>query len=436
VKSKTTIVILLALALGVLLGLIAHAGVPAGPARTELVGVLDTVTHLFLNLIKMVVAPLVFAVIVAGIAGARGSQGMGPVFLRAVLWFLSASVVCGALGFLAARALGIGAGLHLTDTGTGTGTGETGLDAEPLDYRSFIEGVVPQSFVAAMAENNALQILVFGIFVGLALRSLKRHGSHRIAVIVDELVAVMLTITGYVMRAAPVGVFAAVASAFTEQGVGAFAAYGTFIASFYASLAVLWVLMGAVAAMLLGRAALALFAAIREPMFVAFSTSSTEAAFPKLIESLTRFGIDRRTTGLVLPLGYAFNLDGSMIYMTFASMFLVNAYDVDLSLGQQIALVALLLLSSKGMAGVPRGALVIVAAVVPTFGVPAAGIALLLAIDQILDMARSATNILGNAIATAVIARNAEPTAADEDQAGEDSEVQATVASAPSVGAS
>jgi Na+/H+-dicarboxylate symporter len=409
VKSKTTIVILLALALGVLLGLIAHAGVPAGPARTELVGVLDTVTHLFLNLIKMVVAPLVFAVIVAGIAGARGSQGMGPVFLRAVLWFLSASVVCGALGFLAARALGIGAGLHLTDTGTGTG--ETGLDAEPLDYRSFIEGVVPQSFVAAMAENNALQILVFGIFVGLALRSLKRRGSHRIAVIVDELVAVMLTITGYVMRAAPVGVFAAVCSAFTEQGVDAFAAYGTFIASFYASLAVLWVLMGALAAMLLGRAALALFAAIREPMFVAFSTSSTEAAFPKLIESLTRFGIDRRTTGLVLPLGYAFNLDGSMIYMTFASMFLVNAYDVDLSLGQQIALVALLLLSSKGMAGVPRGALVIVAAVVPTFGVPAAGIALLLAIDQILDMARSATNILGNAIATAVIARNAEPTA-------------------------
>jgi Na+/H+-dicarboxylate symporter len=208
------------------------------------------------------------------------------------------------------------------------------------------------------------------------------------------------------MLAAPVGVFAGIASAFTSQGLDAFATYASFIGGFYMSLSALWVLMIAVAVAFLGRAAFRLVRIVREPMVIAFATSSSEAALPKLIEGLTKFGIEKRTTGFVLPLGYSFNVDGSMMYMTFASVFLMNAYGIDMDLGQQIAMTAMLLLSSKGMAGVPRGSLVVVAAVVPGFGIPAAGIGVLLVIDQLLDMGRTATNILGNAIATAVIGRN------------------------------
>jgi Na+/H+-dicarboxylate symporter len=227
---------------------------------------------------------------------------------------------------------------------------------------------------------------------------------------------VMLRVTGYVMLAAPVGVFAAIAAAFTAEGFDAFATYASFIGGFYVSLSALWVLMIAVAVAFLGKAAFRLLRTVREPMVIAFATSSSEAALPKLIEGLTKFGVDKRTTGFVLPLGYSFNVDGSMMYMTFASVFLLNAYGIDMDLGQQIAMTAMLLLSSKGMAGVPRGSLVIVAAVVPAFGIPAAGIAVLLVIDQLLDMGRTATNILGNAIATAVLGRSHDKAARVEDQ--------------------
>jgi len=398
-KNKSTMWILAALVFGIVIGLLFHWLLPVD-TRESVVAVLDTVTHMFLNLIKMIIAPLIFATLVSGIAGAAKSAGVGKLFGRSMIWFLSASVLVGAFGFITAHALNVGDGLHLMPGG------DAGMETKPLNYQEFITHIIPTSVFAALTANNPLQILVFGALFGIALLNLRKKGSSSIADAIDELMGVMLKVTGYVMLVAPVGVFAGIAAAFTSQGLDAFATYAAFIGGFYVSLSALWVIMVGVAFAFLGRAAFRLVRIVREPMVIAFATSSSEAALPKLIEGLTKFGIEKRTTGFVLPLGYSFNVDGSMMYMTFASVFLINAYGIDMDLGQQIAMTAMLLLSSKGMAGVPRGSLVVVAAVVPAFGIPAAGIGVLLVIDQLLDMGRTATNILGNAIATAVIGRN------------------------------
>jgi Na+/H+-dicarboxylate symporter len=397
-KNKSTKWILASLLIGIISGLVFHWLLPVD-LRDSLVAVFDTVTHMFLNLIKMIIAPLIFATLVSGIAGAAKSAGVGKLFGRAMIWFLTASALVGAFGFIMAHLLNVGDGLHLVPTGGAA------LESKPLDFQAFITNIIPTSVFSALTTNNPLQILVFGALFGIALLNLRKKGRSSIADAIDELMTVMLKVTGYVMLAAPVGVFAGIASAFTAKGLDAFATYASFIGGFYVSLSVLWAVMIAVAAAFLGQAALRLVRMVREPMVIAFATSSSEAALPKLIEALTKFGIEKRTTGFVLPLGYSFNVDGSMMYMTFASVFLINAYGIDMDLGQQIAMTAMLLLSSKGMAGVPRGSLVVVAAVVPAFGIPAAGIAVLLVVDQLLDMGRTATNILGNAIATAVIGR-------------------------------
>lgn len=398
-KNKSTMWILAALVFGIISGLLFHWLLPDA-SRESVVSVLDTVTHMFLNLIKMIIAPLIFATLVSGIAGAAKSAGVGKLFGRSMIWFLSASVLVGAFGFITAHVLNVGHGLNLV------AGGDAGMETKPLDYAEFVTNIIPTSVFAALTANNPLQILVFGALFGIALLNLRKQGRSSIADAIDELMGVMLKVTGYVMKAAPVGVFAGIAAAFTAEGLDAFATYASFIGGFYISLSALWIVMIAVAVAFLGTAAFRLVRIIREPMVIAFATSSSEAALPKLIEGLTKFGIAKRTTGFVLPLGYSFNVDGSMMYMTFASVFLINAYGIDMDLGQQIAMTAMLLLSSKGMAGVPRGSLVVVAAVVPAFGIPAAGIGVLLVIDQLLDMGRTATNILGNAIATAVIGRN------------------------------
>ncbi|MEV7634412.1 dicarboxylate/amino acid:cation symporter [Microbacterium sp. NPDC089318] len=397
-KNKTTLWILAALLLGTISGLICHWLLPEGP-RQGLVTALDTVTHMFLNLIKMVIAPLILATLVSGIAGAAKSTGVGRLFARAMAWFITASVLVGALGFTMAHILNVGDGLNLVPAG------ESGIETKTMDLPSFIVNIIPTSVFAALASNNTLQIIVFGSLLGMALLHMRKKGHSSIANAIDELMEIMLKVTGYVMLAAPVGVFAAIASAFTAEGLDAFATYAGFIGGFYLSVTALWAIMIAVGLAFLGPAMFRLFRSIRESMAVAFATSSTEAALPKLIEGLTSFGVDKRTTGFVLPLGYSFNVDGSMMYMTFASVFLMNAYGINMDFGTQLAMVAMLLLSSKGTAGVPRASIVIVAAVVPAFGIPAAGIAVLLVIDQILDMGRTATNILGNAIATAVLGR-------------------------------
>jgi Na+/H+-dicarboxylate symporter len=256
-----------------------------------------------------------------------------------------------------------------------------------------------------MATNEILQILVFSIFFGVALAALKDRPAVTITRFIDELGHAMLKLTEYVMLFAPVGVFGAVAAAITTQGIGILATYGKFIGAFYASLAVLWLVLIGAGFVFLGGRVFTLFSMLREPMMIGFSTASSEAAFPKMMKQLERFGANERVTALVLPLGYSFNLDGSMIYQAFASIFIAQAYGIEMTLGQQFTMLLVMLLSSKGVAGVPRASLVVIAATLPTFGLPEAGLLMIMGIDQFLDMGRTATNVVGNGIATAVVAK-------------------------------
>ncbi|MBV8635029.1 MAG: dicarboxylate/amino acid:cation symporter, partial [Burkholderiaceae bacterium] len=265
--------------------------------------------------------------------------------------------------------------------------------------------VFPKSIFDAMAQNEVLQILIFALFFGVALRSLPADKAKLLSGPVDALVQVMLKCTGYVMRFAPIGVFGAMASVITVQGFGILATYGKYLGSFYLALAALWLVLISFGYLFLRNGVFTLLKTLREPFMIGFSTATSEAAYPKMLEQLGKFGISEKISGFVLPLGYSFNLDGSMMYTAFASLFIAQAYNIDMPLSQQLTMLLVLMVSSKGIAGVPRASLVVVAAVLPMFHLPEAGILLLLGIDQFLDMGRTATNVIGNGIATAVIAK-------------------------------
>jgi Na+/H+-dicarboxylate symporter len=277
------------------------------------------------------------------------------------------------------------------------------LDSKAFNLHDFLVHIVPASITEAMANNDILPIVVFSIFLGVAIVAVGEKARPLVDGI-EALVAVMLKITDYVMRVAPIAVFAAIAHAVAINGAGIIITFGRFVGSFYLALFVLWaVLIGAGFVMLGGRMR-GLTRLIREPALLAFSTASSEAAYPRLLEALEAFGVPRKIASFVLPLGYSFNLDGSMIYMTFATLFIAQAYGIDIPIGQQIIMVLILMVTSKGMAGVPRASLVVIAAVMGHFNIPEAGLLLILAVDQFLDMGRSATNVVGNAIAAAVVA--------------------------------
>jgi Na+/H+-dicarboxylate symporter len=263
---------------------------------------------------------------------------------------------------------------------------------------------VPKSIIEAMANNEILPIVVFSVFFGVAMTTAGEKAAP-LTKGIDALVEVMLNVTNFVMRAAPIAVFAAMASAVTAKGLGILLTFGKFIGSFYLGLATLWVVLLLAGALVLGGRIKDLIKAIREPILLAFSTASSEAAYPRTLEALEEFGVPPRIASFVLPLGYSFNLDGSMMYMTFATLFIAQLYGIDLSAGQQITMVLILMITSKGMAGVPRASLVVISAVMGQFGIPEAGLVLILAVDQFLDMGRSGTNVVGNAVATAVVAK-------------------------------
>ncbi|WP_414440877.1 dicarboxylate/amino acid:cation symporter [Burkholderia sp. 22PA0106] len=402
-KSRLTFWIAAGIVLGIAAGYLCHAHAADAAQAKAIAGYFSIVTDIFLRLIKMIIAPLVFATLVSGLAGMEGGTDVGRIGLRTVLWFLCASLVSLLIGLTFANLLQPGAGLHLSP-----GTEETvaGLNTAGLNVKDVVTHAFPTSLLDAMARNDILQILVFSLFFGLGLGALKHD--PRVAVVIgaiDGLVPVMLRLTGYVMRAAPFGVFGAIASAVTLRGLDVIVTYGKLIGSFYAALVVLWVLLLAVGWLFLGRDVGRLLKAVREPAMLAFSTASSEAAYPRLTEQLERFGVPKKVVGFTLPLGYAFNLDGSMMYQAFAAIFIAQAFGVDMPLSQQLTMLLVLMLSSKGMASVPRGSVVVVAAVAPLFHLPAAGVALVLAIDQILDMGRTMTNVIGNSVATAVIAK-------------------------------
>ena len=278
------------------------------------------------------------------------------------------------------------------------------MDAADFTFAGFVTHLIPRSFAEAMAGNEILQIVVFSIFVGAAAAALKDKALQFVE-LVEQLAAVMFKVTDYVMKAAPLAIFAALASSICIHGIGIVGTYARFVAGFYLSLGILWGILVAALLLIAGSRGWRLLAGIRQPVLLAFATSSSEAAYPRLLEALVAFGIPRRIASFVLPLGYSFNLDGAMMYCTFAILFIAQAYGVELTITQQVTLFGLLIVTTKGVAGVPRAAIAVIAVTLHYFNLPDSGIALILAVDHILDMGRSATNILGNSVAAAVVAR-------------------------------
>jgi len=401
-KINLTGWILIGAAAGLTAGYFGHALARDAVHATEIASYFSLLSDIFLRLIKMIIAPLVFATVVAGIAGMGDAKAVGRIGGKALGWFITASLVSLLIGMLFANWFQPGANLDLAlpekDAATNLKTGG-------MNLKEFITHVFPSSFFAAMASNEILQILVFSCFFGFAIASLKHEPAVTITRFATELVEVMLKVTDYVMWMAPLGVFGAVAAAITVQGLGVLVTYGQFIGSFYLALAVLWSLLVGAGFVFLGPLVFRLMIQVREPLFVAFTTASSEAAYPKLMEQLNRFGVNERVSSFVLPLGYSFNLDGSMVYQSFAALFIAQAYGIEMSFAEQLTMLLVMMISSKGVAGVPRASLVVVAAVLPTFGLPEAGLLLILGIDQFLDMGRTATNVIGNSIATTVVAK-------------------------------
>jgi len=393
--TKLTRYILIALLLGLITGLTLHYaiddGTPASGARlAKIAEYLSIVTTLFLRLIKMIIAPLVFSTLVAGIAHMGDLAALGRVAVRSLT-----------LGLIMVTLLHPGVGLNLPLPAI---TEASGVATSGFNPAEFVKHVVPQSIFEAMSTNEILPIVIFSCFFGVALTAIGEKGKP-IVVGVEALVKVMLQVTDYVMRFAPFAVFTAVTSALAEKGPTIIATLGKFVGSFYLGLAILWALLIGAAFIIVGGRTKHLVRYIRDPIVLAFSTASSEAAYPRTLEALDRFGVPPRIASFVLPLGYSFNLDGSMMYMTFATIFIAQAYGIDLTLGQEITMLLVLMVTSKGMAGVPRASLVVIAATMSMFNIPEAGLLLILAVDHFLDMGRSATNVVGNAVASSVVAQ-------------------------------
>ncbi len=400
--NRLTRRILIALALGLIAGYAINRAAASPEQAKAIAGYLGIITEVFLRLIKMIIAPLVLSTLTVGVAHMGSGGAVGKTFARTLAWFIAASVVSLSLGILMVNLLAPGVGVDLALPAAGA---DAVISAKAFDLKEFVGHIVPKSIFEAMAGNEILQIVVFSLFAGVGLIAIGEAG-RPITRGLDALMQLMLQITGYVMNVAPFAVFAAVAAAIAVEGLGILLVFGRFIGSFYLALAMLWLLLLGAGAAVIGLPAIRrLIGNIREPFLITFATASSEAAYPKLLEAMERFGVPNRIASFVLPLGYSFNLDGSMMYCAFASIFIAQAYGIDLSLTQEILMLLLLMVTSKGIAGVPRASLVVIAATLPYFNIPEAGLLLILAVDHFLDMGRSATNVIGNAVATAVIAK-------------------------------
>ncbi len=395
-----------AIVLGMLSGWALHNYAGSPENAKEIASYFDLVTDIFLRLIKMIVAPLIFATLVSGLAAMSEAGTVGRITLKALTWFITASLISLLIGMGLANLFEPGKGLNLVSEAHQQV--QTGLNTGGFSLKQFITHVFPRSITEAMANNEILQILVFSLFFGSALAWLatQSEGRSTIVSMVNELAKVMFRITDYVMCFAPVAVFTALTSAITMEGLGLLVDYGKLIGLFYLGLLILWTILFAIGYYFLGKSVFRLADLIRAPLMLAFATSSSESAYPKTMEALDKFGVPRKITSFVLPLGYSFNLDGSMMYQSFAILFIAQAYNIDLSFTQQVIILLTLMLTSKGTAGVARASVVVVAATIPMFNLPEAGILLILGIDQFMDMGRTATNVIGNSISTAVIASN------------------------------
>jgi Na+/H+-dicarboxylate symporter len=369
-------------------------------SRDQKVDPFALLADIFLRLIKMIVAPLVLSTLVVGVAKLGDITAVGRIGGKTLLWFMSASLLSLLLGLILVNLFepGIAMQLPLPDIN------ESVVTRVGFTLREFLYHTFPASVIDAMAKNEILQIVVFAIFFGIATAAIGEQGKIVITFF-DAIAHVILKVTGYVMNFAPLAVFGAMTAIIAKQGLGILKTYSIFITEFYFGLFLLWCILIFAGYLVIGKRIVNMLKRIKEPTLLAFSTSSSEAAFPKTMEQLEKFGCKNKIVSFVLPLGYSFNLDGSMMYMTFASLFIAQSYGIDLPLSTQLSMLLVLMITSKGIAGVPRASLVVIAGTLATFNIPEAGLALLLGIDPLLDMGRSATNVLGNSVATAVVSQ-------------------------------
>ncbi len=378
-------------------------------ALANVAGYFNLLTQIFLRMIKMVISPLVFATLIAGIAHMGGGASVGRIGGKSLLWFITASLVSLTLGLIMVTVFQPGNNQILQQmmseaVKTNEASTALGKGIETMSLQNFVLHVIPSSIADSIANNEILQIVFFSVFFGIALAAMGEKG-HLLLEGIETLSHVMLKVTGYVMYMAPFGVFGAMAAIIAKSGYQAILPLATFMGEFYVTMGLLWALMILVGFLILGPRIGKLISLMVAPLSTAFATASSEAAYPKVLEGLERFGVSNRIASFVLPLGYSFNLDGSMLYCTFASLFIAQATGTVPTLGNQIIMLLVFMVTSKGIAGVPRASLVVIAASMASFGIPVAGMALILGVDAFLDMGRSATNVVGNSLAASVVAK-------------------------------
>jgi Na+/H+-dicarboxylate symporter len=398
ILSNLTFQILIAMLLGIILGIYVHNNYDTNFAQS-FSDKIKLLASIFIRLVQMIIAPLVFSTLVVGIAKLGDLKTVGRIGGRAMAWFFSASFISLLIGMFWVNFLKPGVGLKLSKAADVTDK------TQGFSAQNFIEHIIPKSIFEAMATNEILGIVVFSIFFGLAAASIGNHAKPVINAL-DKTSHIILKMVNYVMKFAPIGVFGAIAGVFAiKDAVELLVTYRDFFASFLVGISTLWIFLLLIGFVFLGHRMKTLLKHIVSPLVIAFGTTSSEAVFPKLTEELERFGIKDKIVSFMLPLGYSFNLDGSMMYMTFASIFIAQVYGINLDMPTQLTMLFVLMLTSKGIAGVPRASLVVVAATCGMFKIPVEGIALILPIDHFCDMFRSATNVLGNALATSVVGK-------------------------------
>ncbi len=369
--------------------------------KKEVASYFSILSDIFLHLIKMIIAPLVLAVLVIGVAKVGDFKSVGRIGLKTLLYFTSATIIALALGLVIVNIFEPGKVMHLDLPDNKI---ETGIQNNSQTSKNFIDHVIPESLIRSMAANDILPIVVFALFFGVAASGVGEHGKPIIKAF-ESLSHVMFKVTNFVMNFAPIGVFGAITAVVIQQGLDVLGGYLYLILCFFGGLFIFVFVILLIICYAFKINYIKLLKDIKEPILLAFSTASSESAMPKTIEALEKHGISNRIVSFVLPLGYSFNLDGSIMYMTFATVFIAQSYGIDISMADQIKMMLILLITSKGMAGVPRASLVVIAGMLTMFKIPSEGLLLLLAVDQLLDMGRSATNVVGNAVASAVVAR-------------------------------
>ena len=401
-SNQLTLYIVIAMVAGAILGYYIHETQSTASIDT-LSKNLKLLTTIFLRLVQMIIAPLVFTTLVVGIAKLGDIKTVGRVGGKALLWFITASLMSLLIGLVLVNLFKPGEGIALSNVDT-SGAAELMGKTQSFSLINFVEHVFPKSMIEAMATNEILQIVIFSIFFGVAAAAMGDHAKGLIKAF-DTIAHIILKMVGYVMNFAPLGVFGAIAAVIATKGLTVFVFYGKYLLYFLAGIGVLWIVLLGVGFIILGKRVPSLLKHISSPLVIAFSTTSSEAVFPKLTEELERFGCKDKIVSFILPLGYSFNLDGSMMYMTFASLAIAQAYGIHLDMGTQLTMLLVLMLTSKGIAGVPRASLVVVTATCAMFNIPPEGIALILPIDHFCDMFRTATNVLGNSLATTVVSK-------------------------------